>query len=84
MKKINQAWGTTPYVLIYADGEFSSIAQPKGEKTLEYWQTFYQNQFNEQDTIALTESLKVSEESAEREAILLGLADLYDLIGGIE
>ena len=36
VEKINQAWGTTPYVLIYADGEFSSIAQPKGEKTLEY------------------------------------------------
>lgn len=80
--KINESWGDIPYVLVYADGEFTSIAHPKGIKTLEEWTSYHQSYFNEQDELAAVEALKVGEESAEREAILLGLSDLYDLIVG--
>ena len=84
VEKINQAWGDTPYILVYTDGEFSGIAHPKGIKTLEQWQTHHQESFSEQEAREEAESLKVSEESAEREAILLGLAELYDLLGVVE
>jgi hypothetical protein len=67
---------------VYADGEFTGIAHPKGIKTLEQWQAHHQNQFDEQEAREAIEALKVTEEAAEREALLLGLADLYDLMAG--
>jgi hypothetical protein len=54
----------------------------KGLQTLEQWQVYHQNQFDEQEAREAIEALKVTEEAAEREALLLGLADLYDLMAG--
>jgi hypothetical protein len=84
IEQINEHWGDVPYILVYADGEFTSMAQPKGSKTLEEWRVYFQNYYDEGDAQVAAEALKVSEESAEREAILMGLADLYELIEGAE
>ena len=49
VETINKAWGNKPYVLVYKDGEFAGIAQPKGQKTLEQWTEYFQNMFDEQE-----------------------------------
>lgn len=46
---INKAWGSTPYVLVYKDDEFTGIAQPKGMKSLEEWTTHFQAFYDEQE-----------------------------------
>lgn len=60
VETINKAWGNTEYVLVYKDNEFTGIAQPKGIKSLEEWQQYFQTFYDEQE-----EAEKKAQEEAE-------------------
>ena len=45
VQEVNRAWGNKAYVLVYADGVFTGFAQPKGNKTLEEWQEYFQSMY---------------------------------------
>ena len=64
VEKINKAWGNVEHVLIYKDGEFAGIAEEKGLKSVEQWQEFYQNFYDEQDRAEEAAKIKEAEEAA--------------------
>lgn len=65
VETINRVWGTTPYVLVYKDGEFSGIAQPKGMKSLEEWQAY----FEAQEAENMANEAKASSEQSQLDTI---------------
>ena len=64
VEKINKAWGNVEHVLIYKDGEFAGIAEEKGLKSVEQWQEFYQNFYDEQEAQEAAAKAKEAEEAA--------------------